>query len=141
MPLPLRPFGNPSLDQVDLVRGQSRSALRRRHPELRVVRRDPLQQLALIRLSRDDDRGPIGRSKQPLALVEPQVRLPLVLIGAMTLIARLREDRADLPVEINAPVRITSPRRGWDRQENHAGDQARGRMSHSHLQLSIMRGP
>ena len=108
--------------------------LRRRHPQLGIIGRDPRDQLALVRLSRDDDRRAVGRSEQPLPEVEPQVRLALVLIGPMALVARLRKDRPDLPVEINSPGRIAGPSRARKHEQNHAGGQPRG-TSQSHLRL------
>ena len=78
------------------------AALGGRHAEIGVVGRDPGEQLALLGLTRYDDRRAFGRSKQAVALIEPEVGLALVDIRAVALIARFREDRADLPVEVDA---------------------------------------
>ena len=73
-------------------------------------------QLALVRLARHDRLG--GQRRGPL--VEPQLGLAPVLVGAVARVAVVREDRPDVPVELD-PGALGGPAAAGARSRDQPG--------------------
>ena len=67
-----------------------------------------------------EDRRVLGLPEQPLARVEPQVGLPLVRVRPVALVAVLREDRADVAVEVDRLGRVGMPVSEADRNRSRS---------------------
>src|SRR6185295_6566796 len=98
---PLRPLLDPALDERDLARRELLARLARRHDVVDFLRRDALPELALRQVARNEGRlarlrGSVG------AVAEIQAQVALADAGAVALDAVLGEDRADVPVELDA---------------------------------------
>lgn len=105
-----RAFGDPTPEQLTLLRRERRLvAVRRGHRHRWVARGDPADQLALIRVPRDN-RGPVlPRHHGGVAQIKPQVGMARRRIRAVALEAPVRQDRADVAREANGRGRHTCP--------------------------------
>ena len=115
MRLPLRSIFNPLFDQRDLLIVQLLVEILRRHPLVDVVRSDAAEQLAFIQLARNN-RVPaaVQFSEGTFLIIQPQTRLARPFIRPVAGEAIVREDRANVPVEVDfAGVQNCS-----DRQQN-----------------------
>ena len=99
--LPLRPLFDPALDERDLLGGQMLVRVLVRHAEVGVVRGDPHVHHAVVRLAGNDGEGIVLGGEQTVFRVQPQFRLAAVLVRTVTAVAVVREDRADVAVEID----------------------------------------
>ena len=95
-------FRDPAREQRLLGVRQRQVGFRRRHHVLDVVRRDSPYELALAGVARLDDR-PTGAHllERPFADIEPELRLALRRVGAMTAEAAIRQQGADLAGEVD----------------------------------------
>ena len=98
---PGRPFGHPARQQVGLGLRQLSPRLRRRHHLVRLVRGDPGDQLALLGAARDDQAIAAAVAEHILSGVETQLAFASSRVGPVTLEAVLRQDRPDLPREVD----------------------------------------
>ncbi len=115
------PFGalvDPLLDEVNLLVGQRLAGVSRRHAERHVLGTDFLVDLALRRVSRDDDLVAAAVDEQSLRLVEAHAGHAHFFVWAMALEAVVREDGTDLPVEVHRFGGRLGGRCGLRRSEN-----------------------
>jgi len=95
----LGPLVDPAAEQLDLMLGQFRLVrVGRRHQLVFVVRGDPLDQRAVLRLAGDD-----GILNGRVAQVQTQLGLPVALIRTVAGVTPIRQQRPNLPIEINRP--------------------------------------
>ena len=85
----------------NLGRLQGPPALFRWHALLRVVVFDPLHQFALLRFPRHDGSIPSQVTGGSLEGVESKLCLAFLAVESVTMEALVREDRANLEIEIN----------------------------------------
>ena len=91
-----RAGGDPTPECLFLCRRQRLVRLGRRHPLLRVVRENTLNQQTVARFARHDGFGFDGF----LTHIEPQARLARVLIGPMAGETVFGQDRPDVAIEL-----------------------------------------
>ena len=102
MPLPGCPRINPAFQQIDLRGGQCLARLRRWHHFGGLAGDDAGHQLALVAVTGNNRPRTRFQGQAGFALdIEPQPRLPLAGIGAMTGEAIVGEDGTDVPIEFN----------------------------------------
>ena len=98
----LGPARHPALQQFDLTRGE-RLVLpfERRHPSRLVGAGHSLDEFARLNLARHDGNGSrLGSLGRGTALIQPQPRLPFLLIRPVTGKTVVRQDRPDVAVEV-----------------------------------------
>ncbi len=113
----LAPRGDPAAQRLDLGRGEGLAGLRGRHALGGVFRRDPLDQRTLVRLAGHDGAGGAGG----LLDVEPQVGLAMLRVRAVAGETLVRQDRADVAVEVGD--RVGGAGSGGGEQEEETGGQ------------------
>ena len=95
-------FFDPLFDEGDLGFGEHLMELRRRHVVVRVVGAQTLHYFAFFRVARQDRRfAGLAALARRLERIQTELTLDLVLVGAVTGVARVREDRADVAIELN----------------------------------------
>ncbi len=104
MLFPCRSLRYPSLERVDLFRGERLVRGLRRHPARFLLVRDPLNDEAFGRLARDDRGTRFALGKSSFPGIEPQAGHARVLVGAMAMEARVRQDGPNFTLEINCGV-------------------------------------
>ena len=96
-------FLDPAFDEGDLVFGKHLMELRWRHVVVCVVGAQALHHFAFFRVARQDRRfAGLAALARRLERIKTELTLDLVLVGAVTGVARVREDRADIAVELDA---------------------------------------
>lgn len=130
MPLILRALGDPAAHQRDLLRRDVPIRFRRRHHVVAVVGLEAGDHLALIRLAGDDRRVPTEVARRFLRLIEAQFGLAVLRVLAVAVKAGLREDGADVAVELDL-VRpgASQPEQHEERaaaEEGYLGEDAHG---------------
>ena len=110
--LPGRAFGDPALEKIDLCGRKLFARLRRRHDFLGIARRDARHHLALLQVA-GNNRVVAGlRGLERLVLhVQPQLALALVFVRPVAGEAVVREQRADVAVELDGLRRWLGCRR------------------------------
>jgi len=98
--LVLRTLGDPAPEGLDLLGGEVLVRLRRRHAVLLVGGDQPGDELAVIRLTRDDDGVAAAIQRGVRGVVEPQPPLAVVRVLPVAVEAVLRQDRTDVAVEL-----------------------------------------
>ena len=69
---------------------------------IRIGRKQPLHHFALFRVTGHDGRlAGLAALARRLERIQTELTLDLVLVGAVTGVARVREDRADVAIELN----------------------------------------
>ena len=116
---PLRSLVDPATNQLHLVLVEFLAGIRWRHLQIGIFRADSLEQLAAGAIPRFHRRQ-VSIRKHALLQVQPQVRLASLFIGAMALVAVVRQDRPDLPVETDL---LLSP--GNHRKQHEPGEKER----------------
>jgi hypothetical protein len=109
MCLVFRAFPNPLNQASDLCGAQCLMAFLRRHPILRIRGRNACDQGTAGGLTRNDGGATLTQRESTAALIKPEASLAMALVGTMTLIAAIRQNRSDVPVELKAlgnPLRI-----------------------------------
>ncbi len=84
----------------------------RRHDVIRLCSEDAFDDIAVCAVMGDDGRGVVVLCFRVLLLVEAQVALAVAFVRSVALVAVLREDGLDVPIEID--------RRG--RGQGHGGE-------------------
>ena len=114
MRLVLGPLFDPAFEQLDLPRRQRLATLGGRHLIGRISGLDPASQLTLTELPRHERRD--SGSQLRLGVfghIQPQPRLPRLLIGAVTGKTVVRQNRPDVAIEFEGLVG------GEDRERTH----------------------
>ena len=101
MALPFRPLEHPLTQTINLRRAQPLLEFRRRHHFVGFAGRHSTDQLTFFKLRGNDHRDTFSHPERVVFSIEAQVRLPRLLVRPVARIAMLREDRANLPVEID----------------------------------------
>jgi hypothetical protein len=106
--LVFRPFGDPLLEKPAVAFGKRILGLRRRHPLVGILGKDPPDQLTLVRPAwYDRSFARLGWFQCLVFDIQAQARFARSLVGTMALEAMAREDRPDLVVEIDSSVCAT----------------------------------
>src|SRR5262249_25812045 len=121
--LPFCPFGDPTPQRLDLTRREVASRARRWHALVRVFRRDPADQFALVR--------PVGNNDLRSFAIEAQVRLALGGVGAVALVTVFGNDGPDVAIEADRVVRREGAR-GQESERN------RNKLSHARMSLTTL---
>ena len=101
MLLPFRSLLDPQADQLNLPLAEFLAELRLGHAQ-RVIRRgDSAVKLTLLRLARHNKAIAAPIREGALFGIQAQLRLALVLVWTMTGKAVVREDEADVAIELN----------------------------------------
>ena len=112
--LVLRPLGDPPLQDVLLLVRERLLDVRRRHQLALVLREDPMHQLALVRLSRDDGQAArLQRTDGLVPEVQPEPRLAGLVVRAVAREAATRQDRPDLAREQVLRARAFATSAAW----------------------------
>ena len=83
----LFPFGtlfDPVMEGLFFGRGELVSGIGRRHDLVRILVKDPMDQVAFVGFARNDDREPVAVSFGVLFLIEPELRFASLGIGPVT---------------------------------------------------------
>ena len=88
--------------------------LRRRHEIIFVISDDPIPSLAVFEIPGNNRRIPPEVLKSPLARIEPEIRLPLMLVKSVTGEALIRQDGANIAIEVNGPCRLGGKKKEGD---------------------------
>ena len=116
---PLRALLDPALEQLFLRFGELAIRLRRRHHLVAICAQDACDEFAFRDLSRRDDREAVLIFPQRASLlVQPQLRFARGLVGAVAVVAVLREDRLDVAVEVHLFLRGAHARRRGERHQH-----------------------
>ena len=99
MPFPLRVLFDPAPQQIDLRRRQLVARIGRRHFFVRVVAGDAAKEFARLRLAAHNRAGLLAVADRSSFRIQPQVRLPLILVRPVTLKTVVRKNRPNVPVE------------------------------------------
>ena len=101
--LPFRPLLDPLLDERNLLRLQFLLRLGRRHDVLPVLGEETEEQLAVVRLPRNDCNDPLAVGVDPaLFHIQPELGLPFVFVRPVTGKAVLGENGTNIPVVADA---------------------------------------
>ena len=101
MHLILRPLSDPLAQNLLLRARQRLVRFGRRHLLVLVIGEDSRDQIALLGVSRHDRQlAQLRLLDRFLAKIKPEPGFPGLFIRAMTMKARLRENRANIPIEI-----------------------------------------
>src|SRR5262249_21190798 len=96
---------DPAAENSDLLSGEFLACVRGRHAVVGIGSGDALDQLAPGRLAGADGGTAVAVPESALASIEAQAGLAGLLIGAVTLEAVLRQNGADIAVEVHAIAR------------------------------------
>ena len=88
MRLPLRPLLNPAPQHGRVALGQLPWMIRRRHPQVGIIRSNPRHQIALLRIARNNG-SRLAQRQQSLLGIQPLIRLAASLIRPVTGEARV----------------------------------------------------
>ena len=94
----LRPLPDPRSQQCDLFCGKPLVRILR-HDFVRIVRLDPSHQLTCFRIAGYDDFRFIVRDE--VRLIQSQVRLAALSVGAVTGVAMVRQNRLNVSAKID----------------------------------------
>jgi hypothetical protein len=97
-----RSLPNPFVKQRALVLSEMLSVFRRRHHLIRVVRMNPTMNLTPFDITRNHRFDPILVLQCSLSDIEAPVRFSVFWIESMALKAIVREDRSNVPVELDS---------------------------------------
>jgi len=120
MAAPRRPRGDPAAKQFLFLGLELAGGPRRRHHLVLVRADDPVEEFALLRLTRHHDRYALADPVQSVPLVEAQLGLARRGVGPVAMETGVREDGADLPVEVDR-LRGDGGRGGAEQGEQPAG--------------------
>jgi hypothetical protein len=102
MSLPRSALRNPPGQQLDLPIGQSgRAGVLRRHPPAQILGSDTLDEFAPGNVSRRKSDVAAQIALSPRFCVQPQLTFSLALIGPVTRITFIRENRPDIAIELD----------------------------------------
>lgn len=101
MVLPVGTLADPALDQTGLAWCECELRVRGWHALIGILGDDPAVELTGSCLARRDNRDIVVLGEQAGTRIETEIGLALRLVWAMTVVAQVREDRADVPVELD----------------------------------------
>ena len=120
-------FGDPAFEGFLLRRAQGFVRVLGRHLLVFVVGEDAGDECAFVRLAKNDGEvAGLGGLQGILADMEAEAGFAVSFVGAVTVEAFVREDRADVAIELDLRVRgagvIEQGERGGEETASHRGD-------------------
>ncbi len=123
MQIPFGPLIHPTLERLDLLRGERAVRIGGRHMVVGIGRHNPPNQLTFGTFSRSDHGFPIHDAKHAFFRIEPEFCFPCLFVGTMAMIAFVRENRTNIPIEVHFAIltlaaRVCAPRARVSKSKN-----------------------
>ena len=129
--LVLRPLLDPLLDDSELLRGDGLVRLGRRHLLARLVPDHAEIEIALHRPARHEDADPLAAIAVDVGIVvEPEVPLAMRLVGSVAQEAVVRQDGANVAIELDRGGRQRHGRKENQRRGDRCGSREHHRLRH-----------